>query len=57
MLKLDGVGAFRVERFNDLRLIPLIEESNVSLIDTNHPIIVINHIIFNSSNKAIRINC
>ncbi|GGD62081.1 hypothetical protein GCM10010911_19960 [Paenibacillus nasutitermitis] len=31
MLELGGVGAIRVERFNDLRLIPLIDESNVSV--------------------------
>jgi hypothetical protein len=31
LLELDGVGAFRVERFNDLRLISLIDNSNVSV--------------------------
>lgn len=29
LLELDGIGAFRVERFNDLRLIPLFDESNI----------------------------
>ena len=29
LLGLDGIGAFRVERFHDLRLIPLIDESNI----------------------------